>query len=130
MTSRLLADLLVFVHLLFIVFAIFGGAFALRWPKAAWVHLPVLTWAVWIEVTGGICPLTPLENRLRAAGGEAGYVGSFVDHYLMPIIYPADLTRDWQWALAAALVAINAVIYDAVLRRASQRRRTRRLPRA
>ncbi len=130
MTSRLLADLLVVVHLLFIVFAIFGGAFALRWPKAAWLHLPALAWAVWIELTGGICPLTPLENRLRAAGGEAGYVGSFVDHYLMPIIYPADLTRDWQWALAAALVAINAVIYDAVLRRASQRRRTRRLPRA
>ena len=124
MTSRLLADLLVVVHLLFIAFAVFGGAFALRWPKAAWGHLPALTWAVWIERTGGICPLTPLENRLRAAGGEAGYVGSFIDHYLMPIIYPADLTRDLQWALAAALVAINAVIYDAVLRRARERRRS------
>jgi hypothetical protein len=123
MSPRLLADLLVVVHLLFIAFAVFGGAFALRWPKAAWLHLPALAWAVWIEATGGTCPLTPLENRLRAAGGEAGYAGSFVDHYLLPIVYPAGLTREWQWALAALLVAINAEIYGAVLRRLRTRRR-------
>ena len=123
MSARLLADLLVIAHLLFIAFAIFGGAFALRWPKAAWLHLPVLAWAVWIEVSGGICPLTPLENRLRLAAGEAGYAGSFIDHYLVPLIYPADLTREWQWALAAVLVAINAEIYSTVLRRMRARRR-------
>ncbi len=123
MTPRLLADLLVVVHLLFIGFAVFGGAFALRWPKAAWLHLPALAWAAWIELTGGICPLTPLENRLRAQAGEAGYAGSFVDHYLVPIVYPAGLTREWQWALVALLVAINAEIYGAVLRRMRGRRR-------
>lgn len=83
----------------------------LRWPRAAWAHLPAAAWGVWIEWSGGICPLTPLENRLRTAGGEAGYPGSFVEHYVMPVLYPVGLTSTVQVALGAAVLVLNLAIY-------------------
>lgn len=94
-----------------------GGLLALRWPRVAWVHLPVALYGALIEIVGWICPLTPLENDLRRAAGEAGYEGGFVEHYLLPILYPGALTRDVQLLLAAAVVAINVAVYAAVLRR-------------
>ncbi len=118
----MLADAVVLLHFAFILFAVLGGLLVLRWPVALWLHVPALLWGTAIEVTGGVCPLTPLENRLRELGGAEGYAGSFVQHYLLPIIYPAELTRELQWFLAAALVTVNAVVYLLVWRKRSQKR--------
>ena len=122
MLFSMLADAVVLLHFAFILFAVLGGLLVLRWPVALWLHVPALLWGTAIEVTGGVCPLTPLENRLRELGGAEGYAGSFVQHYLLPIIYPAELTRELQWFLAAALVTVNAVVYLLVWRKRSQKR--------
>lgn len=114
---RILADAVLVLHLAFIVFAVLGGLLVLRWPRLAWVHLPVVLWAAGIEFLGGICPLTPLENRLRAAGGEAGYEGSFVEQYVTALIYPEGLTRGVQVALGFIVIAVNLAIYLRVFRR-------------
>jgi hypothetical protein len=111
MLSRLLADAVLVFHLLFIAFALAGGLLVWYWRPAAWLHLPVLGWAALVEFNGWICPLTPLENRLRLAGGAAGYEGGFVEHYLLPLIYPAALTQQLQWWLGAGLLSFNAVVY-------------------
>jgi len=108
---RLLADLLVGTHFLFIVFVVAGGFLAWRWRRAAWIHLPVAAWGALIEFAGWICPLTPLENQLRQAAGEAGYSGGFIEHYLIPIVYPGSLTRGMQLGLGIAVVVVNAVAY-------------------
>lgn len=105
------ADLLVAGHFAFILFAVFGGLLTLRWRKVAWLHLLALAWAAGITLVGGICPLTPLENRLREAAGGHGYRGSFIDHYLVPVIYPPGLTRTTQIAGATILIIANALIY-------------------
>jgi hypothetical protein len=105
------ADLVIVLHFAFVVFATLGGLLVLRWPRLAWLHLPAAAWGVYIEWSGGICPLTPLENRLRAAGGMPTYEGGFIDRYLTPILYPAGLTRDAQLWLGAALVGINVAAY-------------------
>ena len=117
MPSRLLADVTVALHLGFVVFVVLGGLLVLRWPRLAWVHLPAAAWGAWIECAGWICPLTPLENRLRERAGEAAYAGSFVDQYLMPVLYPSALTREVQWALGAFVILINVAVYFAVWRR-------------
>ena len=109
---RIAADLLVGLHLLFVLFVVLGGLLVLRWPRLAWLHLPVACWGALIEFTGWICPLTPLENDLRRAGGQAGYDGGFIDHYLMPVLYPEGLTRNWSLVLGAAVVAINIAVYS------------------
>lgn len=114
---HLLADLVVALHLVFILFAVGGGLLALRWPRVVWLQLPAVLWGAFVEVTGRVCPLTPLENALRRAGGEADYAGGFVAHYVVPLVYPAALTREAQLALAVALVAVNALVYAAVWRR-------------
>lgn len=111
MAASLAADAVLVLHLLFIVFLALGGLWVVRRAAAAWLHLPVLGWGVWIELTHGICPLTPLENALRRAAGEAGYAGGFIEHYLVPLIYPAGLTPAHQVGIAAALVASNALLY-------------------
>ena len=111
MAPALLADAVVLLHLGFILFALLGAALLPRWPRLAWLHGPALAWGTWIELSGGICPLTPLENRLRHAAGEQGYDGGFIAHYLLPLIYPAGLTREIQWVLAAVLLAVNALLY-------------------
>jgi hypothetical protein len=107
----LLADAVVLVHLGFILFALFGAALLPRRPWLVLLHAPALAWGAWIELTGGICPLTPLENQLRHAAGERGYAGGFIAHYLLPLIYPDGLTREWQWLLAAVLIAVNLALY-------------------
>ena len=115
MLYRFGADLVVVAHLLFIVFAFVGGMAVLRWHWLAFVHLPVALWATVVELMGWVCPLTPLEISLRVAAGEAGYRGGFVEHYILPIVYPAGLTRELQWTLAALVVLVNAAIYAVVL---------------
>ena len=112
-----LADVLVVLHLLFVAFVGLGGLLVLRWPWVAWVHLPAAVWGVGIELTGGICPLTPLEQELRRRAGEAAYQGDFVSHYLLPVLYPAGLTRGAQLGLAALVVGVNLAVYAVVLRR-------------
>lgn len=117
MLFRISADLLVGLHFLFVVFVVTGGFLAWRWPRAAWVHVPVAVWGALIEFAGWICPLTPMENRLRQAAGEAGYSGGFIEHYVIPIVYPGALTRELQLALGAAVVVINAIAYARLISR-------------
>ncbi|MGZ5031242.1 MAG: DUF2784 domain-containing protein [Methylobacter sp.] len=112
MIYRFLADSVLIVHLLFIGFVIFGGLFALRFPRIALVHIPAACWGAYIELAGGLCPLTTIEVGFRRMAGDAGYSGSFVEHYLLPIIYPAGLTRDIQFWLAGFVVLINVAIYS------------------
>ena len=114
MWYRLLADLIVVAHAGFIAFVIAGGYLALRWRWMPWLHLPAAAWGAAIEFGGWICPLTPLENQLRAAGGAAGYSGGFISHYLIPLIYPAGLTRGIQMGLGAAVIAVNVAAYAIV----------------
>lgn len=122
MAYRALADAVVLFHLLFVAFAVGGGLLAFRWRWMPLLHLPAMAWAGWVEFTGRICPLTPLENHLRAAGGAAGYQGGFIEHYLLPVLYPADLTRELQWTLGAGLLAFNLAVYGAWLLRQRFRR--------
>lgn len=122
MFYRLLADAVVLMHLGFVLFVVLGGLLVLRWPRLAWAHLPAAAWGVWIEWSAGICPLTPLENDLRRAGGEAGYPGSFVDHYVMPVLYPVGLTPAIQVWLGAAVLAVNLAVYAVAWRRHRRRR--------
>lgn len=117
MPWRAFADLVVVLHLAFIVFVIAGGLLALRWRRVAWLHLPAVAWAVFIQVFSVGCPLTPLENVLRRAAGASGYSESFIDHYLVPLVYPPGLTPGIQLVLAALLLAVNAAVYLAVWRR-------------
>ena len=123
MTARALADAVVTLHALFVVFALLGGALVLWRPRIAIVHLPAAAWAAWVEFTGTICPLTPLENSLRRAAGAAGYDGGFVEHYLLPALYPAGLTSRMQVALGVVVVALNALFYGFAWWRTSRRRR-------
>jgi hypothetical protein len=117
MSYRVLADGVLLLHLLFILFVVLGGLWVLRRPRLAWVHLPAALWGAGIEFFGWVCPLTPLENALRRVAGEAGYRGGFIEHYLLPVIYPGALTREIQIGLGLAVVAINAVMYGLLLRR-------------
>src|ERR687896_2492334 len=105
--SAHLADLVVVLHFLFVVFVVFGGLLVLRWPRLAYVHLPVAAYGALIELVGWICPLTPLEKRLRERAGLEGYEGGFVEHYILPVLYPAGLSRDVQLVLGALVIAIN-----------------------
>ncbi|MBP0631956.1 MULTISPECIES: DUF2784 domain-containing protein [unclassified Cupriavidus] len=120
-----LADLVVIVHGLFIVFVVAGGLLVLRWPRLAWVHLPAAAWGVMIEWSGWICPLTPLENALRRAAGEAGYSEGFVERYLLPLIYPVGLTPAVQLWLGLIVLVVNVTVYAAVYARWWRRRRHR-----
>ncbi len=113
----ILTDLVVLVHLLFIGFVIFGGLLALRWRWMPWLHVPAALWGALVEFTGFICPLTPLENALRLAAGGTAYTGDFVAQYIVPIIYPAALTRELQIGLGLLVCLINVVAYLSVWRR-------------
>jgi len=118
---RFLADLTALVHLAFVIFVVAGGLLALRWPAVRWAHLPAALWGAWIEFTGGICPLTPLENALRQRAGEAPYGGDFVSHYVLPVLYPAGLTRPTQLVLGLLVVGVNAGVYACLWARARRR---------
>jgi hypothetical protein len=108
---RVLADLVVVVHLLFLLFVVVGALLVLKWPRLAWIHVPAAVWGAMIEFGGWICPLTPLENRLRALGGGAGYSGGFIEHYVMPIVYPSALTRELQILLGTTVLLLNLFLY-------------------
>ncbi len=123
---RVLADLVVGLHVLFVLFVVAGGLLVLRWPKVAFVHLPAAVWGAAIEFAGWICPLTPLENSLRRQAGESGYSTGFIEHYLLPILYPSALTRDIQLLLGVAVIGINLAIYAYVVRRRHKGRRSRK----
>ncbi len=114
---RLLADFVVIVHLAFVVFVILGGLLVIRWRRLMWLHVPAAIWGAAIEFSGAICPLTPLENWLRVAGGGARYSGDFVERYVVQIVYPPDLTRTIQVVLGCAVVAINLCAYGFIVAR-------------
>jgi hypothetical protein len=122
---HLAADLVMVAHFAFVLFAIFGGLLALRWRRAPLVHLPALAWGVYVELSGSLCPLTPLENRLRAADDGAVYAGGFIEHHLEPLLYPAGLSSRLQLLLAAGLVAINLLIYGVVAAKRARESRGR-----
>lgn len=115
--ARSLADMILLLHLAFILFALFGGLLILRKRWMAWLHLPVLLWAALVNLAGWTCPLTPLENRLRASAGQAGYEGGFVEHYIVPLVYPDILTRDLEIISGLVVFACNGLIYAIVIRR-------------
>ena len=122
MPYRLAADAVLAAHLAFVLFVVCGGLLVLRTPRLAWLHLPAVAWAAFVEFSGSICPLTPLEVALRRGAGEAGYGGDFVEHYLVALIYPAGLTRELQMAIGAAVVLINLFVYFLLWRRRANRR--------
>ena len=111
MIWRALADLVLLIHFAFIVFVIVGGFFSSRWRWLPWVHLPAVAWTVVLECLGWICPLTPLENLLRQASGEAGYAGGFLEHYLVQVVYPEALTPEIQIFIGLGVLLINGLAY-------------------
>ena len=117
MACRLFAYLVVIVHGTFVLFVALGGLLVLWKRRWAWLHVPALFWGAWIEFSGGICPLTPLENWLSAQAGRTVYRGDFIDHILVPLLYPADLTREFQIILGVSVILINAGLYAFLWRR-------------
>jgi hypothetical protein len=115
MVYQILADLVVVIHLGFVIFAVLGAFLALWRRWFIWLHLPAFLWSVWIEFTGGICPLTPLENWFRIKAGQGGYEGDFVATYLLPVLYPAGLTRNVQFILALMVIVINIALYGSIV---------------
>jgi hypothetical protein len=111
------AGAVIVAHFLFIAFVVAGGLLVVHWPRLAWVHLPAVVWGVVIELTGWICPLTPLENYLRRLGGNSSYSSGFIEQYLIPIIYPANLIIGTQYVLGGLVIAVNLVLYSLVIRK-------------
>lgn len=111
MLSRIAADSVLLLHFSFILFVLLGALLQLRWPRTIWIHLAAVAWGIYIEASGGICPLTWLENDFRRQAGQTGYADSFVEHYLLPLIYPAGLTRELQWLFAALVLLLNLALY-------------------
>lgn len=106
-----LSNLIVIIHGLFILFVIFGGLLVLRWPRLIWLHLPAVSWGVVVELKGWICPLTPWENYFRQQAGKEVYTGDFIGEYLLPLIYPHELTREMQYFFGAVVFLINLLVY-------------------
>jgi hypothetical protein len=124
MAYRLAADALVAVHLGFILFVVCGGFLAWRWHHLAWVHLPAATWGALIEFAGWLCPLTTFENRWRTLAGQAGYEGGFVEHYVIPLVYPTGLTRGTQYLLGVVVLLLNLLAYTIYFRRRCRKARS------
>jgi hypothetical protein len=116
MSGRILADLVLILHAAFIVFVVCGGLLAWRWRPVMWLHLPAVMWTILLEFQGWICPLTPLENFLRETGGTGGYRGGFIEHYLLPLIYPGTLTPGIRMALGLGVLMINLAVYGLLWR--------------
>lgn len=123
---RIAAELVMATHFLFVVYVALGGLLVLRWRWTVWLHIPAVIWGAYIASSGGICPLTPLENWLRVQAGQAGYEGGFVQRYIMPILYPGEITVSQQMIETVVVVFANAVIYLLVLRRVRAERRALR----
>jgi len=123
MLYQIFADLVVILHLVFVAFALFGGLLALWQRRVVWFHLPTVLWAAAVEFGGWICPLTPLEIWLRMRGGESSYSSDFIEHYVLPLLYPTDLTREVQVVLGAAVLAVNLAIYGWAWRRTARVKR-------
>jgi hypothetical protein len=119
----LLADAVVFLHLAFVLLILLGGLLVLRWPWFAWVHLPLAAWGVLVQSMSWICPLTPLENWLRARAGGAPYQGGFVEHSVIPVLYAAAVGPRLHWVLGALVLGVNGLVYGAVVLRARRPRR-------
>ena len=117
MALRLAADAVLILHAAFILFVLLGAVLSIRWRWIPFVHLPAAAWGVFVELTGRVCPLTPLENSLRRSAGQVGYSDSFIEHYILDIIYPSGLTTNVQLALAGVVVIVNVVIYGWLLHR-------------
>lgn len=114
--AKIGVDTLVILHFAFVLFVLFGAVLLLRWRKLMWLHIPALAWGILVELNGWLCPLTSLENRLREIAGLGMYQGDFVMHYLMPILYPVDLTRSTQLIFGTLLAFINLLAYGYVFR--------------
>lgn len=117
MIYLILADLVMLLHFVFIIFAVLGALLVARWPRLIWLHLPTALWALGIEFYGGICPLTPLENWLRIQGGKADFSGSFIQHYIGAVIYPGEMTTTLRIMLGLGLLAINLGLYSWIIKR-------------
>lgn len=120
MLYRFLANLVVVLHVAFILFAVLGGFLVLRWRRCAWVHVPAFLWAALIAFAGWVCPLTPVENWLRERGGAIAYSSGFAEHYILPVLYPVALTRGLQTAMGLFVLGVNLGLYWWVLRRTRQ----------
>jgi hypothetical protein len=125
MAYRALANLVLITHLAFVLFAGLGGFLVLRWSRLAWLHLPACLWGALVELTGWVCPLTPLENWLRQQGGGPVYRTGFIEHYLLPLLYPDSLTRSWQIFLGLLLLSVNLGVYGWIFWRIRQNKRRR-----
>jgi hypothetical protein len=112
----MLADTLVLAHVAFVLFVVVGGLLVLRWPRVAWAHVPAAAWGVVVECSGWVCPLTPLEAWLRVQAGKVSYAGGFIEHYIMPVLYPVGLTRARQLALGVVVAVVNGLIYWGLVR--------------
>ena len=123
MIYSFLADFLVVFHFVFILVVVFGGLLAFKWPGISYLHIPAVAWGGVIEIQGWLCPLTPIENRLRQAAGVTAYRDGFIDHYLIQIIYPTALTREDQVFLGLSVFILNGIIYIWVVLRMLQKKR-------
>jgi hypothetical protein len=117
MIYRIAADAVLLLHLAFILFVVLGGWLVLRNPKFIWFHFPAAAWGAFIEFSGRVCPLTPLENHLRIASGSAGYSGGIIERYLIPLVYPFGLNRPVQVALVVGVILVNAIFYGLLVNR-------------
>ncbi|MBW1729272.1 MAG: DUF2784 domain-containing protein [Deltaproteobacteria bacterium] len=117
------ANLLVVIHLGFVCFVVMGGFLVLRWRRIAFLHIPAAVWGAIIEYQGWLCPLTPLEQRLRQAAGQFGYSGGFIEHYLLPVLYPAYLSRELQIVLGTFVIVMNIAVYGWVIARLARSRK-------
>jgi len=123
MGYRLAADLILVLHLAFVFFVLFGGLLCLHRTRWIWLHLPSMIWGVWVEWSGWICPLTPLENHFRRMASGQGYPKGFIEHYLVPLIYPEQLTMSLQWLLGGMILVINVFVYYCVLQKQIKQQR-------
>lgn len=119
MWYRIGADVVLLLHLAFVLFVVAGGLLLLRWPRLAWLHLPAVVWGALVEFNGWICPLTPLEQRLRSMAGESVAEGDFIGRYLPPLLYPETLTREIQILLGLLVLVVNLALYCWVFFKAS-----------
>lgn len=117
----ILANIVVIIHFAFVLFVILGGLLVLRWPRLAWFHLPAALWGMGIEIIGWICPLTPLENWLREKGGAEAYETGFIEHYLLPLLYPEAIPKWMQIAMGLFVLVINLIFYGFLLQRLRKR---------